>query len=175
TLALDGDVQDIKTAIETLAASAYLDEPVNLRAFYDEAATVAKSFGGWAVLSDPSGHQSMNTSRRFGEALPMPSPGSLAMMQQVAANRKTFVSNVFVGAVSRRPAVIIAVPVIREGRVRYVLDFPFAPTEFITLLQQAGLSEGWVAMITDRDGAIVARVPDADAFVGRDQPSQWAT
>ena len=174
-LALDRDVNDIKTGVETLAASRYLNGPVDLAHFYEEAATVSKGFGGWAVLSDPSGRQILNTSRPLGAALPIPTMASLEMMRSVADSRKTFVSNVFLGTVSRQPAVIVAAPVIREGQVRYVLDFPFPPTQFTKLLQEASLSRGWTALITDRDGGVVARVPDAAAFVGRKEGEAWTT
>jgi signal transduction histidine kinase len=174
-LALDRDVNDIKTGIETLSASKYLNGPVDLAHFYEEAATVSKGFGGWAVLSDPSGRQIINTSRPLGAALPIPTMASLEMMRSVADGRKTFVSNVFIGTVSRQPAVIVAAPVIRDGQVRYILDFPFPPTQFTKLLQEASLSRGWIALITDRDGGVVARVPDAAAFVGRKEGQEWTT
>ena len=174
-LALDGDLQDIKSGIETLAASRHLDGAGDLRRFYDEASSVSKSFGGWAVLSDTSGQQLLNTSRPFGTPLPTPTAASLAMMRSVAASRRTFVSNVFTGTVSRRPALIIAVPVIRRGEVRYVLDFPFEPTQFTNLLKAAALSPDWIAVITDRQGGVVGRVPDTDAAVDRTKPGTWAT
>ena len=174
-LSLDRDLQDIKTAVETLAASPHLDGPVKLRSFYEEAATVSKSFGGWAVLSEPSGRQALNTSRSFGAALPVPTPRSLEMMKNVATSRETFVSNVFIGTVSRRAAVIIATPVIRGGTVRYVLDFPFEPTQFTSLLRDAALSPGWIAIITDRDGGVVGRVPDPETSVGRKLSPAWVT
>jgi signal transduction histidine kinase/CheY-like chemotaxis protein len=173
TLALDRDLRNIKTGVETLASSRHLDGPGDLQRFYEEAATVSKSFGGWAVLSEPSGRQVLNTSRPFGTPLPLPTRQGLAMMQSVAASRQTFVSNVFIGTVSRRPAVIIAVPIIRGGEVRYVLDFPFEPTQFTGLLKEAALSPGWIAVITDRGGGFVGRVPDAAAFVGRQGPPAW--
>ena len=173
-LALDRDVNDIKTGVEALAGSRYLNAPVDLAHFYEEATTVSKGFGGWAVLSDPGGRQVLNTSRPLGAALPIPTVASLEMMQNVAAGRKTFVSNIFVGTVSRQPAVIVAVPVIRDDQVRYVLDFPFPPTQFTDLLQEASLSRGWIAVITDREGGVVARVPDATAFVGKQEGQEWA-
>ena len=173
-LALDRDVNDIKTGVEALAGSRYLNAPVDLAHFYEEATTVSKGFGGWAVLSDPGGRQVLNTSRPLGAALPIPTVASLEMMQNVAASRKTFVSNIFVGAVSRQPAVIVAVPVIRDDQVRYVLDFPFPPTQFTDLLREASLSRGWIAVITDREGGVVARVPDAAAVVGKQEGQEWA-
>jgi signal transduction histidine kinase len=173
-LALDRDVNDIKTGVEALAGSRYLNAPVDLAHFYEEATTVSKGFGGWAVLSDPGGRQVLNTSRPLGAALPIPTVASLEMMQNVAASRKTFVSNIFVGTVSRQPAVIVAVPVIRDDQVRYVLDFPFPPTQFTDLLREASLSRGWIAVITDREGGVVARVPDAAAVVGKQEGQEWA-
>jgi signal transduction histidine kinase/ActR/RegA family two-component response regulator len=172
-LALDRDLRDIKTGIEELAQSPHLDGTVDLPRFWEEASSVSKSFRGWAVLSEPSGRQVLNTSRPFGTPLPMPTPQSLAMMQAVVADRRTFVSNVIIGTVSRQPAVIIAVPVIRDGVVRYVLDFPFEPRQFTSLLEEAALSPGWIAAITDRDGGVVGRVPDAEAYVGRKAPAEW--
>jgi len=79
------------------------------------------------VLSDPSGRQFFNTLRPFDEELPRPSEKSLEMMRAVAARRGPFVSNLVVGTVTRRPAVIVAVPVIRGADVRYVLDFRSSP------------------------------------------------
>src|SRR5438128_11713816 len=97
------------------------------------------------------------------------------MMKGVAASRKTFVSNIFMGTVSRQPAVIVAAPIIRDDQVRYVLDFPFPPTQFTNLLREASLSRGWIAVITDREGGVVARVPDAAAFVRKREGPAWTT
>ena len=173
-LALDGDIQDIKNGIEALAASQHLDGAGDLRRFYDEATTVSRGFGGWAVLSDPAGRQVLNTSRPFGATLPVPTAASLAMMRSVATSRQTFVSNVFIGTVSRKPAVIVAVPVIRRNEVRYILDFPFEPTQFTNLLRAAGLSPDWIAVITDRQGGIVGRVPDFQGAIGGTKLTAWA-
>jgi signal transduction histidine kinase/ActR/RegA family two-component response regulator len=115
----------------------------------------------------------LNTSRPFGAELPVPSAPSLEMMRGVAARGRPFVSNLFIGAVTQQPAVIVAVPVIRGGQVRYILDFPLQPTSFTQLLREAALSPGWIATITDRDGTIVARVPDTGDSVGRPAPARW--
>jgi len=72
-LALDREIHDITTGVQTLAASRHLDDPPDLRRFYEEAVSVSRSFGGWAVLSDPAGRQFFNTLRPFGEELPLPS------------------------------------------------------------------------------------------------------
>jgi signal transduction histidine kinase len=172
-LALDRDVRDIKTAVQTLVSSRYLDEPPDLRRFYEDAHVVSSSVGGWAVLSDTTGQQLINTSRPFGEVLPLPPPDSLAMMQDVARQRQPFVSNVIIGTVSRRPAVIIVVPVIRRDRVVYLLDFPFEPVRFTHLLQEAALSPQWIGIITDRAGGVVARVPAREGVVGQTAPAPW--
>ncbi|PYM87532.1 MAG: hypothetical protein DME13_05810 [Candidatus Rokuibacteriota bacterium] len=172
-LALDREIHDITTGVQTLAASRHLDDPPDLRRFYEEAVSVSRSFGGWAVLSDPSGRQLFNTLRPFGEELPLPSTKSLEMMRAVAVRRRPFVSNLVVGTVTRRPAVTVAVPVIRGAHVRYVLDFPFEPAAFARLLKEAALSPAWIATIADRDGVVVAWVPDTSNFIGRRLPGHW--
>ena len=53
-LALDRDISDIKTGVETLAKSRYLDGAGDLRVFYEEASTVSKSFRGWAPTATVS-------------------------------------------------------------------------------------------------------------------------
>jgi len=174
-LALDRDVNDIKTGVETLAASRYLDGRADLAHFHEEAATVSKGFGAWAVLSDPSGRRLLDTSRPAGAGPLRPTAASLEMMRRVLASRTTLVSSVFTGAANQPPAVIFAAPVIRDGQVPYVLEFSFPPTEFTRLLQEAGLSRGWIALITDRDGGVVARVPDATVFVGHKEGDAWET
>jgi signal transduction histidine kinase/ActR/RegA family two-component response regulator len=172
-LALDREIHDIITGVQTLAASHHLDDPADLARFYEEAATVSRSFGAWAVLSEPSGRQRFNTLRPFGTPLPEPSEKSLEMMRAVAARREPFVSNLLIGTVTRRPAVVVAVPVIRGGQVRYVLDFPFEPAVFGRLLREAGLSPGWIATIADREGVIVASAPETGGDVGRPLPASW--
>src|SRR5262249_11326924 len=93
--------------------------------------------------------------------------------QSVAAQQLPFVSNVIIGTVSRQPAVIVAVPVVRQGQVLYILDFPFEPVRFTRLLREAALSPEWTAIITDRAGSIVARVPDGDQIIGSPASSLW--
>src|SRR5438270_900924 len=66
-LALDREIHDITTGVQTLAASRHLDDPPDLRRFYEEAVSVSRSFGGWAVLSDPAGRQFFNTLRPSAE------------------------------------------------------------------------------------------------------------
>src|SRR5262245_9136722 len=91
-LALDRDVSDIKTGVETLTGSRYLNGPLDVAHFYEEAATVSKGFGGWAVLSDPTGRQLLNTSRPLGSALPIPTIAGLEMMRSVGERRRHLAS-----------------------------------------------------------------------------------
>src|SRR5262249_61475045 len=104
-VAVDRDTNHSKSGGEALAAPPHPDAGGALARFYEEAATVSKGFGGWAVLSDPSGRQLLNTSRPFGASLPLPPAASLDMMKHVVASRHTFVSNLFIGAVSGDPSV----------------------------------------------------------------------
>src|SRR5262249_12473745 len=92
-----------------------------------------------------------------------------------AGARRILVRGRCVGTAGAKRAGKVAAGVIRDGPVRNPLDFSFPPTQFTKLLQEAALSRGWIALITDRDGGVVARVPDAAAFVGKKEGQEWTT
>lgn len=60
-------------------------------------------------------------------------------------SREPVVSNVFVGALARRPIVSIDVPVISNGSALYSLDMSFGPERFRDMLGDQRLPEGWFA------------------------------
>ena len=51
--------------------------------------------------------------------------------------------------------------------------FPFEPARFTGLLEEAALSAGWLGVIVDRSGGIVARAPDGAQFVAQKAPAAW--
>ena len=60
----------------------------------------------------------------------------------------------------------VAVPVRRDGEVRYALSAGLAPARLSELLAQQKLPPGWIAGILDGSGTIVARTVEAERFVG---------
>ena len=69
------------------------------------------------VVSDTRGQQVLNTLTRFGADLPP--YGDQAQLRQVIATGKPVLSNLFIGGVSKKPVVTVAVPVVRQGEIVY--------------------------------------------------------
>jgi len=108
----------------------------------------------------------MNTILPPGAALPVRS--NLETTRQVVATGEPEVSNLYQGAVGRRPVVAIDVPVKRDdGTVAYVLSVNPRLDDFAEVIRQQQLPEGWVVTVYDRKGVIVARMPRPERFVGQ--------
>jgi signal transduction histidine kinase len=106
------------------------------------------------TLADPSGQLLANAERRFGEPLGrVVEPASL----QVAVRT----GRPAVGAMTKGPlgawAVPVRVPVVREGKVHYVVSAAVKPDAFFEVLTRQKLPEDWVVSIFDRDNQRVAR------------------
>jgi signal transduction histidine kinase/ActR/RegA family two-component response regulator len=116
------------------------------------------------VLHDTKGQQLLSTNRPFGE--PLPRATNTEMHDRVVATGKPQISDLIMGAVLRRPILVIGVPVIRDGEVVYVLAMGIGPEILEALLQEQSLPPGWIAGIFDRKGIIVARNRELDRFLG---------
>ena len=86
------------------------------------------------VLSDASGKVVLNTQVDFGTALPM--YGNQVQLRQVFETGEAVISNVFTGGLSGKPTVSVAVPVMRQGQVTYLLSVAFNTEGLNNLLYQ---------------------------------------
>lgn len=155
------------TAAEILSGGPFfVDEDLAL-AYRRASDLVAMRVGSTMVLGDRSGRQVFNTLEPFGARLP--AYGNPEQLRQVFETGRTIISGAFVGAVSRRPVISIAVPIRQRGRVRYVLGVGILPARFEKILTRQHLPAGQIATILDANGALVARsVPSENA--GRKTP-----
>jgi signal transduction histidine kinase/DNA-binding response OmpR family regulator len=183
SLAIDGEVKASWAVLDTLAGSAFLDRR-DLAAFHQ---LCERSMSGrtsaWIVLFDRTGQQVVNSTRPFGAPLPNaftgtrpPSSdpahptlplGGADPVRRVFETGGRVVSDLFVALDSRRPTIAVAVPVIRDGVVRYALEMSIDPEVFTRLLLAQRPSVAAVETIVDGRGFILARTRDAAAVVGR--------
>jgi PAS domain S-box-containing protein len=182
SLAVDREWAALQAILQTLATSTLLDAE-DWRAFYNRCARAAASYpGAWIVLFEPTGQQVINTFRPFGAALPNPLTASetqpparagelpvadLEALHRAFQTAKPTYSNLFMGIVSKHPTISLNVPVLREGRVVYVLTMALFPETFTRLLQERGRSADSTSSIMDRRGMIIARSAQPEQFVGR--------
>jgi len=180
SVAVDRQLQSESVMLETLAQSPFV-ESANFAAFLALCTRVIREQrqGVFISLFDAEGRQLFNTLRPLGERLPTPfthpAPpdperppvGDPWALEQVLKTGKPVVSNLLFGLVAERLLFTVNVPVLRDGRLRYVLNAGFEPEVMTHLLQESPQFKGVPAVIFDRRGFIVGRWKDADKYVGR--------
>jgi signal transduction histidine kinase/ActR/RegA family two-component response regulator len=108
---------------------------------------------------------SSSTNRPVGE--PLPRATNTEMHDRVVATGKPQISDLIMGAVLRRPILVVGVPVFRDGQVVSVLAMGLGPEVLSSLLEEQNLSPEWTVGIFDRKGIIVARNRELDRFLGK--------
>jgi len=161
---VDTELTGVKSALLALATSPHLSS-ADLAAFHAQAqaALQDQSFAG-IVLIEESGRQLVNTFRRFGE--PLPASGNSRELQRVFQTGAPVVTDLFTGALVQQHFVAVGVPVRRDGKIRYSLNGEVDPRRLSLLLREQRLPPGWIGVVLDSQGTVVAR-SDAEHLVGQ--------
>src|SRR5205814_6913210 len=93
------------------------------------------------VLHDTRGQQLISTNRPFGE--PLPRATNTEMHDRAVATGKPQISDLIMGAVLRRPILVVGVPALRDGNVVYVRAMGLGPEILSSLLKEQSLSTDW--------------------------------
>ena len=164
--ALDRELEGMIGALQALATSPLI-ESGDLSGFRKQVTSVLRFRGSAVILRDRTGQQFLNTFLRPDEKLPISTdPELMAAGEKVFQTRAPVFSNLYIGAVTRRPFLMAAVPVSRNGDVPYVLAIAISPESLSQSILQ-DIPEGWIGAIVDRNMRIIARSVDQDGFVGQ--------
>jgi signal transduction histidine kinase len=152
--------------LEALATSEHLDSG-DLRKFYQQAQRVLKTNERWEniLLAEPSGQQLINLRLPFGS--PLPKSAELDTLKKVLETRRPVVTELFRGTIATKYLVGVDVPVIRDGKVRYVLASGGSPGFLSEILREEKPSPDWYAAVIDRNKTVIARSRDVEQFVGK--------
>lgn len=161
--AVDLELGRSRALLRGLATSDYLDG-ADLAAFHHQARNAVVDSDAWVVLLDPEGHLLMNTRVPFGTPLPQ---GPVLAARRAAERERAGVSNLMFDPFVQSPVFLVAVPVMRDNEVRYVLALVREARAMARLLPMQGLPVDWILTVLDSAGVIVARSPAHDLFVGR--------
>jgi signal transduction histidine kinase/ActR/RegA family two-component response regulator len=155
-----------RTTLQAMAQSQLLTDE-KLEAFYRECQRVLLTQLAWQtiILTSPAGQQLLNLYRPFGA--PLPDDSDRKHFQQVRATLEPAVSDVFVGRVARHGVVDIAVPVLRDGRLKYILVAGFDAVGFTSIPQLIMRRPDSIGRIFDSQLRIVAHTRDPQRFLGQ--------
>lgn len=142
-------------AVSTSASLAVDD----LVAFRRDAQAALQTQSDWEniVLNAPDGRQLVNAVRSL-DSLVARAPDA-ETVRRVADTGRPLVVDLRRREISGRYAIPIRVPIIRDGRVVYVLTALVRPEVFESLIKQQDLPQGWVSGLADGEKRFIARVP----------------
>jgi hypothetical protein len=166
---VDRQIKAIQVEL-TMLASLPSVQSGDLAAFDKQLRAAVQVYGTALVLHDTHGQQLVNTNRPFGE--PLPRAANIEMHDRVVASGLPQVSDLVTGATLRRPIISVGVPVMRDGRVAFVLAMGIKPEIISDLLSEKNLvseaiSPAWTIAIVDRKGVILARNRELGQFLGK--------
>ena len=155
--ALDDSFATTVLDLRALASSIHLDTG-DLRAFHEQARRVQGAYVDWTSVSlfDPSGQRLLYTPEPLGTVLP-PRPGAMAERFRILVEtREPGVSDLFLLPTAKRWGIAIAVPVIRERQVRYVLSAGVDGAALAGVLARQHAPRDWILTLVDRRGVVAA-------------------
>ncbi|NVN91981.1 MAG: PAS domain S-box protein [Desulfuromonadales bacterium] len=121
--------------------------------------------GADIIVADATGQQLLNSFRPYGT--PLPKRKNPETVRKIFETGKPVISDLFYGALTRRPLIGIDVPVIRDGKVLYDLAMTFSSDRIAAILQRRGLPTDSYCSILDSSQILVARSLNAQRYVGR--------
>ncbi|HXZ21271.1 MAG TPA: cache domain-containing protein [Pseudolabrys sp.] len=163
--AVDAELGGARSALLILATSPHLASR-DLTKFYDEAQQVVRAINvNNILLTDKNGQQLINTLRPLGTALPL--HGNLENFRRVIDGGETIVSNLFIGAVTKKPIIAVEAPVFSNGEPIYGIAIGIVPERLNEILRRQNMPANWVAGIVDTSDTIVARTVGGDEVIGK--------
>ena len=165
---VDSELLGTIRALRALAESETL-RTGDLDTFRDEAGRVKQTQPSWSdiVLHTTNGVAIANIAKSFGAVVPSLLEGD--SLAQIVATRQPLIGNLRGGSdFGEQLAFPVHVPVMRDGRLVYILSAVITPDRLADLLRgQSTLSDEWVRGVMDNSGVLVARTRDPERFVGQ--------
>jgi signal transduction histidine kinase len=158
--ALDAQIEGYVGTLRALSASSSL-ESGSLDAFYDESRRVLASQPDWRniLLLDASGQQLVNLRLPYGTQLPRETDMYLDRFRSVVQSKSLMIGGVAPGPDSNVMGIAVRLPLLRDGAVRYVLQFILKPEAMARLLARQGYPSTWTIGLIDSEYRIIARQP----------------
>ena len=180
--AVDREMDHSKAQLEVLAASSVMDRR-DWRELHVFGSNITRdSPSSLIALIGPDGQMLLNTAVPLGEPLPnlwsqsqqpdvlwegrkLPL-SSQNLTRQVFETNQAAYSDLFYGALVKRPLLSLSVPVVRDGRVAYALMLSFPPERINQLIRQSVNASKLRTAVIDRRSVVVASNAAAASRMG---------
>jgi two-component sensor histidine kinase len=165
-LVLDAEVQRMTGGLQVLALTNALRSG-DFESFRRIALGFLDQYArdGVVLVADRQGRQLFSSVSPDTTNLPL--RNNLEIVERVFASKGPQYSNLFIGAVKKRPIVTVEVPVIRGDDVLYVISFSPPIEVFQAIIEKQRPGPDWTISIFDRDGINFARMPNPQDTIGK--------
>jgi PAS domain S-box-containing protein len=165
TMVVDRELSSVQAALLALATSPTFASG-DFAGVHRQALELLKSYpGADIIVADVTGQQLVNSFRPYGD--PLPKRKNPETVRRIFETGKPVISDLYYGAVTKRPMTGIDVPVFRDGKVVYDLAMTFPSDRLVAVLLQHRLPPDWYASILDSKQIVVARSRYSDWYVGK--------
>ncbi len=168
TLAVDRELETSLRALEALAASLYLDSG-DLRSFYEHLQRVVPTQPRWraVLLTDANGAVQLVSTQPLGAPARRPITDREYFRELVATRKPVFSELVLDRSPQAVPTIMMMVPVLRQGELRYALGASLDLNALSGFQAAHTLPADWTATILDKNGTVLARSREPEAWFGR--------
>jgi len=165
TMVVDRELTNVQSVLLGLASSPSFAAG-DLAAVQRQSSQVLRWFpGADIIVADATGQQLVNSFRPYGALLPKRKNSEA--VRRIFATGKPVISDLFYGAVTKRPLIGVDVPVIVDGKVKYDLAMAIPIDQMTALLRQQKLPQDWYGTILDSKETLVARSFNLDRTLGK--------
>jgi signal transduction histidine kinase len=165
-VALDREIAGSIRELQRLAEFPTLG-PDGFAEFHAYARTLISRNDGWdnIVVTDLEGDVLLNAALPFSRTPPL--RADVPHLKEAIRSGRPVVSDIFTSRRTGERAIGVAVPVFRDGAVRWVLSARLSPEVLSSFVGEQLYREGAIASVVDRQMRIVARSRDATRLFGQ--------
>ncbi len=157
--------------LSILALSPLVDDPRRWPELYREALGYEQSFGSHVIFATAATPMQMLFNTRVSydaKLLPLPQPEGRGAAPYAVATAQPAVGDIVIGPFSASPLVAVAVPVMRQGRVAYVMLTTIGIEQFQERFDQFKMPAKWAISLVDGRGQRIARRAPPETNTARD-------
>jgi len=164
---VDEQILQVRVGLELVAATSHEIETGDFEALHKKLLEAQRKLPATNALFfyEPSGQMLLSTLKPFGSPLPVSSTAH--RLHQVVQSGQPQITSIVKGTITNEYVILIDVPIVRDGRVIYILSANLLCEQINRLLTGQIFPKGWIAVIYDATGTIAGRTLDADSLIGK--------